>query len=135
LNRSDEESDKTASGLMPFTLVTSVATTDATTITSSSSTTSSNDNGSTTVANTSVTPAVVSEPQKVSLSDSVGAEECTYTTAVGVQGEESKDKEKREPPKEIEEAKPMDTSVSEHQEAQETETAPSSSIPSKDQTR
>lgn len=120
---------------MPFTLVTSVATTDATITPSSSSATISNDDGITTVANTSATPAVVSEPTKVSLSDSVGAEEFTYTTAVGVQGEESENKEKGEPVKETTEVKPMDTSVSEHQgeEAQEAEVVPSSS--SKDQTR
>lgn len=134
-DRSDEDSGKPASGLMPFTLVTSVATTDAT-ITSSSSTTSSNGDGSTTVTNTSVTPAVVSEPVKVSLSDSVGAEEFTYTIAGGVKGEESVDKEKGEPVKETAEVKPIDTSVGEQdqsKEAQETEVAPSSS--SKDQTR
>ena len=119
---------------MPFTLVTSVATTDAT-ITSSSSITSSNADGSTTVTNTSATPAIVSEPTKVSLSDSVGAEEFTYTTAVGVKGEEPEDKERGEPVKETSEVKPLDSSVSEHQseEAQETETVPSSS--SKEQTR
>ena len=134
-HRTDEDSGKTASGLMPFTLVTSVATTDAT-ITSSSSTTSSNADGSTTVTSTSATPlAVVSEPTKVSLSDSVGAEEFTYTTAVGEKGEEPEDKEKEEPVKETPEVKPLDTSVSEHQseEAQKTETVPSSS--SKEQTR
>ena len=133
-DRSDEESDKTASGLMPFTLVTSVATTDAT-ITPSSSTTISKDDGITAVANTSATPVVVSEPTKVSLSDSVGAEEFTYTTTEGVQGEESENKEKGEPVKETTEVKPMDTSVSEHQgeDAQEAEVVPSSS--SKDQTR
>lgn len=121
---------------MPFTLVTSVATTDATITQSSSSKTSSNEDGITTVANTSVTPAVVSESTtKVSLSESVGAEEVTYTTAVGVQGEESVDKEKGEPVKETTEVKPIDTSVSEHQgkDAQEAEVFPSSS--SKDQTR
>ena len=134
-HRSDEDSGKTASGLMPFTLVTSVAPTDAT-ITSSSSTTSSNTDGSTTVTNTSATPAVVSEPTKVSLSDSVGAEEFTYTTAEGVKGEEPGDKEKGEPVKETPEVKPIDNSVSEHQseEAQETETVPSSSS-STEQTR
>ena len=135
LHRSDEDSAKTTSGLMPFTLVTSVAPTDAT-ITSSSSTTSSNVDGSTTVTSTSATTVVVSESTKVSLSDSaVGAEEFTYSTAVGVKGEEPEDKEKVEPVKETPEVKPMDNSVSQHQseEAQETKTAPSSS--SKEQTR
>lgn len=135
-DRSDEDSGKSASGLMPFTLVTSVATTDATITSSSSTTISPTVDGSTTVTNTSVTSTVVSEPIKVSISDSVGAEEFTYTTAVGVQGhQESEDKEKGEPVKETAEVKPMDTSASEHQsmEAQVAEVAPSSS--SKDQTR
>lgn len=120
---------------MPFTLATSVATSDAT-ITSLSSTISSNDDGSTTFTNTSVTPIVVSDP-KVSLSDSVGAEEFTYTTTVGVSSEESKNKDKEEPPVQDtkEEIKPVDTSVTQHQseEARETKVAPSSS--SKDQIR
>lgn len=120
---------------MPFTLVTSVATTDATITSSSSPTISSNGDGSTTITNTSTTPPVVSEPTKVSLSDSVGAEEVTYSTAVVVKGEESSEDKEKEPIKETTEVKSMDASVSEHhgEEPQEAEVAPSSS--SKDQTR
>ena len=134
-NRSDEDSVKSASGLMPFTLATSVAPADAT-ITSSSSTSSSGSEGITTATNISATSVVVSEPTKVSLSDSVGAEEFAFTTAVGVKGEEAEVKEKQEPvDDEIPKIKPADNSVSEHQreESQKTETAPSSS--SKEQTR
>ena len=134
-NRSDEDSVKTASGLMPFTLATSVAPADAT-ITPSSSTTSSGCEGITTLATSiSAMPVVVSEPTKISLSDSVGAEEFAFTTAVGVKGEEAEVKEKQKPVDEITEIKPTDNSVSEHQseESQKTETVPSSS--SKEQTR
>lgn len=130
---------------MPFTLVTSVATSDATITSSPSTVSSSNTDGSTTITDISATPAIVSETTKVSVSDSVGAEEFTYTTAVGVKSEESEDKEKEEPIKEPikesikepEESKPTDASVTEHQgeeeASQQTEVAPSSS--SKDQTR